>query len=249
MKVSSNLFTIIFSNYSCTYTILILEKEFDPYVIYEGGPKGTPVIPCDDTTTTTTTAITTTTTTEITETTTPFPYANSNSFFDEPILSDSALTLDQLKRRNRASLCRGNMAPGLLEDPAQIPATRKPLVPPKPSDINRMKLGPKRKTTSSKPLNISILSAEFPEVPESEILVILDMFNGSVKEARKDLKFKLFREEMQGEIPMLTSVRCYEIFKECDYNNETAKKELLDFGLLDNPLLSPRGKEEYEWLN
>ena len=44
--------------------------------------------------------------------------------------------------------------------------------------------------------------------------------------------------------PWLTSVRCYEVFKKYDFNSENAKKELFD-----NPPMSPRGFEQYEWLN
>ena len=203
-------------------------------------------LPFDDDTKTTIT--TTTTNTEAVTTIEPLrkisKFGNTNSFFDEPILNDSALTPDQLNRRKRASLCR-NAEPIVLKNSPKIPATNKPLLPIKPLGINYQRTGSMNKIrSSSKPLNTSILATEFPDVPENEISVILNMFQGSLKEARKDLKFKLFREQMQEEIPMLTSVRCYEVFKKYDFNSENAKKELFD-----NPPMSPRGFEQYEWLN
>ena len=91
---------------------------------------------------------------------------------------------------------------------------------------------------------MSILVAEFPQVPESEIVVVLEMFQGNLKETRKDLKFKIFREQMQEEIPMLSSVRCYEAFKECGYNSDKAKMELLE-----KPPIPPRGSDQYEFLS
>ena len=70
--------------------------------------------------------------------------------------------------------------------------------------------------------------------------MILSISSGNLKEARKDVKFKIFRDKMQQENPMLQSVFCYDMLKRADYNFETAREEILK--------KYPRSDRDYEML-
>ena len=151
------------------------------------------------------------------------------AFYNDTINRDEALTPQQLKNRNRASLKFQQSEEPVYED--CIPDQRvKPLPPPKPHGlkVRRQKsVHGVHNLPTTKPLNETVLAREFPQIPEKEISVILSISEGNLKEARKDLKFKIFRENMQKNNPMLQSVFCYEVLKRAEYDIDAAKEEIL----------------------
>ncbi|KAI6653297.1 Mucin-5AC-like [Oopsacas minuta] len=161
-------------------------------------------------------------------------YKPKNAFYDDTINSDSALTPEQLTMRKRASKTfekRGDLNPPRKNNYENSPTYPKPIPPPK---SNKLKLFSRQNTDTkivkkySRPINESILSAEFPQIPDNEISVILEMSLGSLTEARKDAKFRIFREHMLEQNPMLQSVFCYDVFQKSNFDSEKAENVIME---------------------
>ena len=151
---------------------------------------------------------------------------NSVAYYDDTINCDTALTPLQLKNRKRASM-KLQQPEEPVYDECFPDLKLKPLPPPKPRRQKSTYGTNKLALPTTKPLNETILSQEFPQIPEQDISVILSISEGNLKEARKDVKFQLFREKMQADNPMLQSVLCYKVLKEADYDIDRASKEIL----------------------
>ena len=128
--------------------------------------------------------------------------SSKTAYYDDTINCDSALTPQQLKNRKRASL-KIQQSEDLVYESCTPDLRVKPNPPPKPLGLKVrrqntvMHKGNYIPPVANKPLNETILSKEFPEIPEEEISVILSISSGNLKEARKDVKFKIFRDKMQ----------------------------------------------------